>query len=187
MKSSCDERRRGSGAPAPFRCRRRTRRARGGRRAVRGGRTAARVATGRPGCHGGRSFPARMRARGGAGTCRDMPQWGQFRCECVISKKCWSFCQRVRAPRWLPVAFGAHRPGGPPNRKPSSRHFTRRVRNGGRAPPGQACTRWRFDRYFSRSMHSMRKRPPPRAAARTRLPCNRIRLSDNGNRYTISS
>ena len=51
------------------------RRARGGWRAVHDGRMTARMAAGRPDCHGGRPFPTRMRARGGSGACRDRPRW----------------------------------------------------------------------------------------------------------------
>ena len=112
---------------------------RGGWVAARGPRWLRVVATCGPWRLGGRvwwPFPARMRARDGAG-CRAAACGGRMATrgghswpECVISEKCWSFCQRVRASVRFPAPFGAWQPGGQPTRTPSTRHFTRRVRNG---------------------------------------------------------
>ena len=71
---------------------------------------------------------------------------------------------------------------------------------GGRAPSGAAYTRWRFDQHFPRNTHSApndHRRGPQHAlgskmtiAADCNVPSapnDRIRLPDNGSRYTISS
>ena len=55
---------------------------------------------------------------------------GHSRSECVISKNCWSFCQRVHASGGPSSPLDAPRSAALPIAMPSTRNFTRRVGDG---------------------------------------------------------